>query len=558
LTDANQGDAFGVFFIPAPAGGSNVNTIHMHWRSLVGGDNGAVCTATQFGRPGADGYSMSWGTDLPNPPSYGNPGEEGAGSGLIVTVDTFDNSGGEAPGLEIKWRGTRVAFDNINADPGLAKDFLRKGAFVEADLSVDTAGQATFIYDGRVLTATLAGWTGIAGGNFMFAARTGGACDNHWIDDLLITTYSSGRPHIAQQPENQSIPCGGTATFNVVATGTAPLSYQWRHNGVDLPGANTATLTLVNVGLAQAGAYSVVIRNPLGSASSQPAALTVLDGPPARLTIARQGNTASIFWPQGCTSYSLEETPNLNPIRWVVANATVDVSGGQNVATVVLSSASRFFRLRRLDTNEISFQQPHRPMIRFDDVVLTRPPTPIDATEIVEVPWTEIPNSLTDDLEARLRQTALQNQSVRETLGNRFAFVSADREEVSKDFSNTNLITHLTYFSHANNTAVDVFMLGTQFSDVTTRPGLQPPAGADEVAAAIDLARRDMRLQERVQGLVGDAIVRIIESAGQPGFGNRVLYVTFSMGEEEETPRHSALVDLTTLTVLSVEDHTGF
>jgi hypothetical protein len=196
LTDANQGDAFGVFSIPAPAG----DNIRVHWRSLVGGDNGSICTATQFGRPGADGYSMSWGTDLPNLPSYGNPGEEGGGTGLIVTVDTFDNGGGEAPGLEIKWRGVRVAFDNINADPGLAKDFLRKGFFVEADLTVDATGQATFTYDGRVLRAPLLDWGGIAGGGcIVFAARTGGACDNHWIDDLVIETFGSDRPIITSR-----------------------------------------------------------------------------------------------------------------------------------------------------------------------------------------------------------------------------------------------------------------------------------------------------------------------------------------------------------------------
>ena len=197
LTDVNQGGAFGVFSIPAPAGGSNLNNLHIHWRSLVGGDNGSVCGASQFNRPGADGYSMSWGADLPNPPSYGNPGEEGAGSGLIVTVDTFDNGNGEGPGLEIKWRGARVAFDNISADPGRAKDFLRKGVFVEADLTVDTAGQATFTYDGRILAAMLIDWGGIAGGGcIMFGARTGGACDNHWIDDLLIEKFASDRPVI--------------------------------------------------------------------------------------------------------------------------------------------------------------------------------------------------------------------------------------------------------------------------------------------------------------------------------------------------------------------------
>src|SRR5439155_6312580 len=173
----------------------------VHWRSLVGGDNGSVCTATQFGRPGADGYSFNWGTDL----ATTGVGEEGTGSGLSVTVDTFDNGGGEAPGLEIKYKGNRVAFDNINADQGIAKDFLRKNVFVEADLTVDVDGNATFNYDGRVLTALLPGWTGIAGGNFVFGARTGGAADNHWLDDVVITAFAPGRPFITRQPADQTV-----------------------------------------------------------------------------------------------------------------------------------------------------------------------------------------------------------------------------------------------------------------------------------------------------------------------------------------------------------------
>lgn len=191
LTDINQAGVYGVFLIPAPFETDHVDSMHMHWRSLIGGDKGDVCTATQFNRPGADGYSVNWASDLPNPPGYGNPGEEGAGKGLSVTVDTFDNGNGEAPGLEIKWRGVRIAFDNIDIDPGLAKDFLRKGFFVDADLTVEPRGQVTFKYDGRVLTAALDGWSGIHGSSLMFGARTGGACDNHWIDNITIERPST-------------------------------------------------------------------------------------------------------------------------------------------------------------------------------------------------------------------------------------------------------------------------------------------------------------------------------------------------------------------------------
>src|SRR5207249_10191355 len=100
---------------------------------------------------GADGYSFNWAKDLPT----ADVGEEGVGTGLSVTLDTYDNGGGEAPGIEIKWHGTRVAFDNIDPDQGVAKDFLRKNKFVDANLTVTPSGLATFTYDGRTISAQL-------------------------------------------------------------------------------------------------------------------------------------------------------------------------------------------------------------------------------------------------------------------------------------------------------------------------------------------------------------------------------------------------------------------
>jgi HYR domain/SdrD B-like domain/PA14 domain/Thrombospondin type 3 repeat len=186
LTDADVLFVNGAFVIPDPVQGRPVNQLVANWRSLIGGDTIGIL---QFGRPGADGYSFNWGTDL----EASLAGEEGTGTGLTVTVDTWDNmeQTGEfdaAPGLEIKWRGARVAFDTIDPDQGLAKDFLRKNEFVDVELTVTPGGLVTFTYDGRMLTAQLPDWTGIAGGSFVFGARTGGATDNHWIDDLSIET----------------------------------------------------------------------------------------------------------------------------------------------------------------------------------------------------------------------------------------------------------------------------------------------------------------------------------------------------------------------------------
>jgi hypothetical protein len=86
-------------------------------------------------------------------------------------------------------------------------------------------------------------------------------------------------PLITVQPTNQTVVVGGSVSFYVVATGTQPLSYQWRFEGTNLPGATTSVLTLINVQSNQAGVYSVVVSNAAGVAVSSNALLTVLAGP---------------------------------------------------------------------------------------------------------------------------------------------------------------------------------------------------------------------------------------------------------------------------------------
>ncbi len=86
---------------------------------------------------------------------------------------------------------------------------------------------------------------------------------------------TSSPPFIVSQPANQSVPSGASATFSVVAGGTAPLSYQWQVNGTNLAAATSTSLTLTNVQTTQAGSYSVVVSNLYGSTNSSGASLTV-------------------------------------------------------------------------------------------------------------------------------------------------------------------------------------------------------------------------------------------------------------------------------------------
>ncbi len=84
------------------------------------------------------------------------------------------------------------------------------------------------------------------------------------------------KPAVTTQPSSLSVAAGTSASFTVVANGTAPLSYQWFKGVSPIPGATSATLNLPSVAAGDAGAYTVTVSNSAGSISSASAQLTVL------------------------------------------------------------------------------------------------------------------------------------------------------------------------------------------------------------------------------------------------------------------------------------------
>jgi hypothetical protein len=89
-------------------------------------------------------------------------------------------------------------------------------------------------------------------------------------------------PSITTQPANQAVTAGQTATFNVGATGTAPLSYQWRENGKAVNGATSASYTSTATTTSDnAAQFTVVVSNSAGSVTSSAATLTVSPAPVA-------------------------------------------------------------------------------------------------------------------------------------------------------------------------------------------------------------------------------------------------------------------------------------
>ena len=83
-------------------------------------------------------------------------------------------------------------------------------------------------------------------------------------------------PTITTQPADQSVKAGQSAQFSVVASGTAPLTYQWRRNGAAISGATSASYAMPATATSDSGAtFSVVVSNSAGSITSRAARLTV-------------------------------------------------------------------------------------------------------------------------------------------------------------------------------------------------------------------------------------------------------------------------------------------
>jgi len=107
----------------------------------------------------------------------------------------------------------------------------------------------------------------------------------------LTVTAAAVAPTITTPPANQTVTAGQTATFTVVAGGTAPLSYQWQKSGVNIAGATSASYTTQVTTTTDSGStFDVVVANTAGTVTSAAATLTVNAAP----TPAIQVNPTSI------------------------------------------------------------------------------------------------------------------------------------------------------------------------------------------------------------------------------------------------------------------------
>ncbi len=92
---------------------------------------------------------------------------------------------------------------------------------------------------------------------------------NHDLNYLVLVPAEPD-PLITAQPSDQTIALNASATFAVTATGSGTLSYQWLKNGLPIPSSTSASFTLDNAQLSDAGYYSVLVMSAVDSTESTP------------------------------------------------------------------------------------------------------------------------------------------------------------------------------------------------------------------------------------------------------------------------------------------------
>ena len=192
---------------------------------------------------------------------------------------------------------------------------------------------------------------------------TGGGANNKNDNQngaVIINVPTCTAPSISVQPAGAAKTVGESVTFSVTASGTTPLSYQWRKGGSIISGAIGSSYTISSVAAADAGIYDVVVSNSCGSVTSSPAALTVnkrvtattLNLSPASVVIG-QDSTVTVTVndtsagtkqdPSG--TIALSSTPS-GPTMGTCTLATTGTPGTSACTTTVNSTAAGSFSIK--------------------------------------------------------------------------------------------------------------------------------------------------------------------------------------------------------------------
>ncbi len=255
-------------FLPA-ASGNTYNVV-----GIVGVANSSG-TYSYTRIPTAAGY-ISYDDSVTGPGFTSQLSCDSATSGTVFL--TKSSGGGYQTGL---FTMVPPAPPSINTPP----QSQTVGVGNNVTFSVAASGVGTLSYQWRKNSSTIGGATGSS--YTINNVQTGDAGSFDVIVSNIGGSTTSGAatltvvppPSITTPPASQTVVAGRGLYLTVSASGTAPLSYQWRKNGVNITGATSGSYSVIGVQASHAGSYEVVVSNSGGSVTSAPPAVLTISLP---------------------------------------------------------------------------------------------------------------------------------------------------------------------------------------------------------------------------------------------------------------------------------------
>jgi len=130
---------------------------------------------------------------------------------------------------------------------------------------------------------------------------------------VAVVPAAATAPTIVNQPVSQVVAVGDTATLTVDVAGNPAPAVQWKKGSVNITGATSPTLQLVNVQAADSGSYTAVATNSAGSVTSNVAVLTVSATSLPAILSQPQGHTVASG---GSVMFSAEASGGSLSYQW--------------------------------------------------------------------------------------------------------------------------------------------------------------------------------------------------------------------------------------------------
>ena len=157
---------------------------------------------------------------------------------------------------------------------------------------------------------------------------------------ILTVNPAGSAPVFTTQPTSRTVTAGNSTTFTAAASGSPTPTYQWRKNAANISGATSASYTISSVAAGDAGTYTVVATNSVGSATSNGAVLTVNVAP----TITTQPVSQTVVVGASVTFTVVASGTPAPTYQWRKGNSGISgaTSASYTIASVTTSSAGTY------------------------------------------------------------------------------------------------------------------------------------------------------------------------------------------------------------------------